>query len=197
MEEKAINFRSWVWFSPPRPPRVMERIAVISRMVWLTLFDIASRSDMGASFCHVRIIRPVSIVVPWVTSGSQKWNGAAAIFIIKDKVMMVIEVWSDISVISQWDVFRAFIVAANNMVMEARVWVRKYFVAASVARGWCGLEIIGVIESVLISRQAQAMSQCVDAATRVVLRVMVVGIINQVMRLIGKGLVGIFGVWAQ
>lgn len=49
----------------------------------------------------------------------------------------------------------------------------------------------------LISRQAQAMSQCVDVATRVVLRVMVVGIINQVVRLIGKGLVGIFGVWAQ
>lgn len=80
---------------------MMERIAVVSRIVWLILSDIVSSSDMGASFCHVRIVRPVSIVVPWVTSGSQKWNGAAAIFIIKDKVMMVIEVWSNMSVISQ------------------------------------------------------------------------------------------------
>lgn len=100
---------------------------------------------------------------------------------------MVVEVWSNISVISQWDVFRAFIVAASSMAIEAKVWVRKYFVAASVARGWCGLEIIGVIESVLISRQAQAISQCVDVVTRIVLRVMLREIISQVMRFISKG----------
>lgn len=32
-------------------------------------------------------------------------------------------------------VSRAFIVAANKMVIEANVCTRKYFVAASVARG--------------------------------------------------------------
>lgn len=188
MEEKAISFRNWVWFRPPRPPMVMDRIAMVSRMVWLILFDIMSRRDMGASFCHVRIVKLVSVVVPWVTSGSQKWNGAAAIFIMRAKVIMVVEVWFDMSVISQWDVLRAFVVAANNMAMDARVCVRKYFVAASVARGWWGLEIMGVMDSVLISRQAQAIIQCVDEATRMVLRMMLGGIVNQVIRLIGKGL---------
>lgn len=91
------------------------------------------------------------------------------------------------SVISQCDVLRAFIVAASSMAVEARVWVRKYFVAASVARGWCGLEIMGVIDSVLISRQAQAISQCVDEVTRMVLSVMLGGIVNQVIRLISRG----------
>lgn len=77
--------------------------------------------------------------------------------------------------------------AANSIAMEARVWVRKYFVAASVARGWCGLEIIGIIDSVLISRQVQAMIQCVDVATRMVLRVMLNEIVSQDRRFIGKG----------
>lgn len=90
MEEKAISFRSWVWLRPPRPPKVIDRMAVVSKMVWLILSDIISRRDIGASFCHVRIVRLVSVVVPWVTSGSQKWNGAAAIFIIRARVIIVV-----------------------------------------------------------------------------------------------------------
>lgn len=87
--------------------------------------------------------------------------------------------------------------AANSIAMEARVWVRKYFVAASVARGWWGFEIMGTIDSVLISRQVQAIIQCVDVATRMVLRVMLSEIVSQDRKFIGKGLCGIFGVWAQ
>lgn len=176
---------------------MIDRIAMVSRMVWLIFSDSIRRMDIGASFCHVRIVRPVSVVDPCVTSGSQKWNGAAAIFIIKANVMIVVGACSDMSVISQWDVFRAFIVAANSIVIEARVWVRKYFVAASVARGWCGLEIMGIMDSVLISKQVQAMIQCVDVATRMVLSIMLSEIVNQDNRFIGKGPGGIFGVWAQ
>lgn len=83
--------------------------------------------------------------------------------------------------------FRAFIVAASSIAMDARVWVRKYFVAASVARGWCGFEIMGTMESVLISRQAHVITQCVDVATRIVLRVMLEEIASQDIRFIGKG----------
>lgn len=43
---------------------VMERIAMDSRMVWLILLDSMSRMDMGASFCHVRIVRLVNVVAP-------------------------------------------------------------------------------------------------------------------------------------
>lgn len=80
---------------------MMERIAMVSRIVWLILSDNRSIIDIGASFCHVRIVRLVSVVEPCVTSGNQKWKGAAAIFIIKARVIIVIGVCSDMSVISQ------------------------------------------------------------------------------------------------
>jgi len=197
IDENAISFRICVWFSPPSPPIVMDMIAMVNRAVWLILFDNARRIDNGASFCHVSIVRLVSVVVPCVTSGSQKWNGAAAIFIIRASVISVVDVWFVVSVISHWEVSIAFIVAANIMVIDANVWVRKYFVAASVDRGWLGFEIIGIMDNVLISRQAQAIIQCVDAITRMVLSVMLVGIINHDIRFISEGRSGIFGVWAR
>lgn len=101
IDEKAISFRIWVWFNPPKPPMVMDKIAMVNRMVWLIFTESESRIDIGASFCHVKIVRLVSVVEPCVTSGSQKWNGAAAIFIIRAKVMIVIGVSFDMSVISQ------------------------------------------------------------------------------------------------
>lgn len=91
----------------------------------------------------------------------------------------------------------AFIVAANIMVIEAKVCVRKYFVAASVERGWLGFEIIGIIESVLISRHTQAIIQWVDVITRIVLNTTLVGIVSHDIMFIGKGRGGIFGVWAR
>lgn len=74
---------------------------MVSRIVWLILSDNKSRIDIGASFCHVKIVRLVSVVEPCVTSGSQKWNGAAAIFIIRASVIIVVGACSDMSVISQ------------------------------------------------------------------------------------------------
>lgn len=162
-------------------------------LVWWLVF---SRIVRGAIFCHVRMVKAVIVVVPCDTSGSQKWNGAAAIFIIRAKVMIV-AAGLDERCISQFDVFRAFIVAENRRAVEAIVWVRKYLVAASVARGWFGLEIIGVIDSVLISRHTHVISQCVVDVIIEVLRMMLVVITNQDIRLISRGLGGIFGVWAR
>lgn len=90
IDENAISFRICVWFSPPSPPIVIDRIAISSKTVWLILFDMVSKIDIGASFCHVRITKLVSVVVPWATSGNQKWNGAAAIFIIRARVSSVV-----------------------------------------------------------------------------------------------------------
>lgn len=50
-------------------------------------------------------------------------------------MVIIVVVGSDVNCISQFEVFMAFIVAAKSIVVEAMVWVRKYFVAASVARG--------------------------------------------------------------
>ena len=56
-------------------------------------------------------------------------------------------------------VVQALSVLESRIRVEAAVWVRKYFVAASVARGWCFLVIIGIIAIVLISSPIQAKSQ--------------------------------------
>lgn len=53
------------------------------------------------------------------------------------------------------------------------------------------------MDRVLISRQAQVISQCVVDVIIVVLRVMLVVIINQDIGLISRGRCGIFGVWAR
>lgn len=123
IDENAMSFRSWVWLRPPRPPIVIDRMADVSKSVMLVLLLVYNRIVSGAIFCHVRIVRVVRVVVPCDTSGSQKWNGAAAIFIIRAKVMIVV-VGSVVRCISQLEVFRAFIVAANSIVVEAMVCVK-------------------------------------------------------------------------
>lgn len=197
IDEKAKSFRSWVWLSPPTPPTITDRIADELRIVRLVLLWFIIRMLRGAIFCQVRIIRVVSVVVPCATSGSQKWNGAAAIFIIRAKVMIFMVVVSVVREISQFEVFSAFMVVANRIVMEARVCVRKYFVVASVARGWWGLEIIGTMDRVLISRQTQAISQCVVVVVNKVLMMMLAVMVISDIGLISKGPVDIFGVWAR
>lgn len=48
---------------------------------------------------------------------------------------------------------------ANIRVAAAVAWARKYFVAASIARGWYWWVIRGMMARVLISRPIQARSQ--------------------------------------
>ena len=38
---------------------------------------------MGASFCHVRKIKPDDKEMPCVTSGTQKWNEAIPSFMVR------------------------------------------------------------------------------------------------------------------
>lgn len=182
---------------PPIPPTRTDRMADELRIVRLALLWLAIRMLRGAIFCHVKIVRAVSVVAPCATSGSQKWNGAAAIFIISDRVIIFVVGLSVIRQISQFEVFSAFMVVANRRVVEARVCDRKYFVAASVARGWCCLEMIGAMDRVLISRQAQAISQCVVVVIKMVLVVMLRVMVVRDVGLISKGLLDIFGVWAR
>lgn len=49
----------------------------------------------------------------------------------------------------------------------------------------------------LISIQAQAISQCVVVVIRIVLMMMLVVMVTKDTGLISKGLAGIFGVWAR
>lgn len=82
-------------------------------------------------------ISPVSRLSPWRTSGSQKCRGARPIFSARAMEISVAEVGLIISVMFHWPVSQAFVVPANRRRAEAVACVRKYFVVASVARGWC------------------------------------------------------------
>lgn len=46
------------------------------------------RIDRGASFCHVSRINPDINGIPWVTSGTQKWNGDSPSFIVRAIVII-------------------------------------------------------------------------------------------------------------
>ena len=65
-------FHSWVWFSPPQPPIIMDRIDRVKIRFRLMDGEIWSSTDMGASFCQVSKIRPEDRGIPCVTSGTQK-----------------------------------------------------------------------------------------------------------------------------
>ena len=47
----------------------------------------------------------------------------------------------------------------SKMIDEAVAWIIKYFVAASVARGWCCLASIGMMARVFSSNPIQARNQ--------------------------------------
>lgn len=56
-------------------------------------------------------------------------------------------------------VSQALVVLANSNIAAAVAWVRKYFVVASTARGWCCCAISGIIARVFISSPIHARSQ--------------------------------------
>lgn len=74
---------------PPQPPMITERIDIDSSMSELMLGEMLYRIDSGASFCHVNRSRPDVRGMPWVTSGTQKWNGERPSFMVRARVRVV------------------------------------------------------------------------------------------------------------
>ena len=72
IDEYAMIFRSWVWFSPPHPPIKIDNMAIVNIRFGLIDCEIWHSTDNGASFCHVSNSRPACSEMPWVTSGTQK-----------------------------------------------------------------------------------------------------------------------------
>lgn len=71
---------------------------------------------------------------------------------------------------SHCPVSQALVLLANKSMAAAAAWVRKYFVAASIARGWWFRVMSGRIARVFISSPIQASSQCELAKAIVVPR---------------------------
>ena len=115
---------------------------------------------MGASFCHVSRIIPGSNGVPWVTSGTQKWNGASPIFMVMEMVIICAASGLEIFMIVHWPEYMKLIITAIIRSADAVVCTRKYLVAASVDRGLCFSIRMGIIANMFISRPIQAGSQC-------------------------------------
>lgn len=94
---------------------------------------------------------------------------------------------------------QAFVILANKSRAEAVACVRKYFVVASTARGWCWRIIKGIIAKVLISRPIHTRSQWdpinVIMVPRPRLEIIMVNTTGFISR--GRILTDVVGVWAQ
>lgn len=83
---------------------------------------------MGAIFCQVKRIRDIIQSNPLITSGNQKWSGAAPIFSRR-------ATWR-IKDVTRFKFSEKFfllvkIIRDKIKIIEAIVWVRKYLIAAS------------------------------------------------------------------
>lgn len=145
------------------------------------------RIDKGASFCHVNRISPDISGIPWVTSGTQKWNGDSPSFIVRAIVIMIDAVGLINFMIDQWPVCNRLVIAAIMRSIDAVAWVRKYFVAASVDRGLCSFVNSGIMASIFISNPTQVMNQCELVITIRVPEIIVVNTSDRVMGLISTG----------
>lgn len=168
IDEYARIFRSWVWLRPPQPPSRIDMRAEEMIKGWLMVGEICMRIESGAIFCQVSKIIADKRVIPCVTSGTQKWNGASPSFIMRDRVMMVEIVWfCEYRIDHCPDVIMVMIIVIRRII-DADAWVKKYLAAASVERGVDLFSRIGIMESMFISRPIHIRNQCqLDSVIRV------------------------------
>lgn len=156
MDEKAINFRKEVWFSPPNEPIVIERIIILKIKLKFKQYE---HNIKGAIFCQVIKIRLFHQLSPSITPGNQKWKGAAPLFKSKeDKIANVIkfEFKLIIEKVFNWIIKK---MELNRKIAEANACVRKYFKEASVESKLFVSIIKGINDNKLISNPIQAPSQ--------------------------------------
>lgn len=86
IEEYARIFRRLVWLIPINPPITIEHRTV----AWIKEIDLGTLNiaDIGAIFCQVIMIKVFIHLKPSITSGNQKWSGAAPIFIIRGMLII-------------------------------------------------------------------------------------------------------------
>lgn len=159
----------------------------MSSRVGLIEWEVWYRTDRGASFCHVRRIRPDDRGIPWVTSGTQKWNGDRPSFITRARVMTVDASGFVMFVTVHWPEYRRLVTIASMSSIDAVAWVRKYFVAASTARGLCCFISTGIMANMFISKPIQTRSQWELVITIIVPRIIVSVIMMEARGFISTG----------
>lgn len=112
---------------------------------------------IGAIFCHVNIIEQFNQFNPSITSGNQKWKGAAPNFINNAEFNIILNVDSILLKINS--LFNKIIIIENNKIIEAIVWVIKYFIEDSDFIIFLEEFIRGIIEIKLISNPIHILIQ--------------------------------------
>jgi len=144
------------------------------------------RIDIGAIFCQVKSNMPDDNGLPCVTSGTQKWKGAIPSFIAMAVVMIADgRVLCIFIIVHCPEAIRSRVMASISS-MDAVAWTRKYFVAASMARGLKFFIRIGIMASMFISKPIQIINQWELIRTSIVPRNRVVRMANM-MRFISTG----------
>lgn len=87
IEENAIIFRSLVWLNPLIVLVIRHIMMILVRNVKLIFMFMIS--IIGAIFCHVSRINEFIQFNPSITSGNQKWNGAAPSFVINAEFIII------------------------------------------------------------------------------------------------------------
>lgn len=127
IEEYARIFRNLFWFNPKilliKEERIIEKtnIKEIERVI--------IKTTIGAIFCQVNKRRHLVQSIPSITSGNQKWNGAIPNFIKIAEWRIIINEFSP-SLKVKVNEFSRIIIEKINIV-DAKVWIIKYFIEAS------------------------------------------------------------------
>lgn len=108
-------------------------------------------STIGAIFCHVNKIKQFIHLNPSITSGNQKWNGAAPIFVSNAELRIIIENCENSRLLIEFDLV-IIIMIENRRIVDAIACVMKYFNDDSVDKIFFCLENRGMIDNKLISR---------------------------------------------
>lgn len=105
---------------------------------------------IGAIFCQVNIIVQLIQLNPSITSGNQKWNGAAPIFVKSVEFRIIIGNCLNSRLLNEF-IFVIIKIMENNKIVEARAWVIKYLMDDSVDIKFLVLLKRGIIDNKLIS----------------------------------------------
>jgi hypothetical protein len=158
IDENAMIFRNLVWLNPIIV-LVSRDITIIDIMNWsfILLFII---SIIGAIFCQVNRISALFQLNPSITSGNQKWNGAAPNLIISAEFNISINVEFIRGLMNSF--VNNNIITDISRIRDAIACVIKYFIDASVEKTFFFSEKIGITDNRLISNPIHILNQEYD-----------------------------------
>lgn len=153
IEEYAIIFCKDVWFSPLIDLIIIDSIIIEIKKLLLNLYD---KIKIGVIFCQVIKIKLLIQDNPDITKGSQKWKGAAPIFIKREVIINKLII---VKFKNSFFKNKNIIIIDNNKIEEAIAWTKKYFNIDSLDIKFLLSDIRGINDNKLISSPIQTPNQ--------------------------------------